>query len=145
MPRLNLLLIAPLLLALTPALHAQQLADLTPHPIYPQPDAHIDDPWSPASNLNKRFPLQVRLSFQDNHFNGYYYTGTGTARLSGSSLPFHYNCGLTFDEAVYQARWIKPGKKLAILMQQPYSHHTASCRIYVTSTSAKRRQQAPPS
>ena len=87
MSRLTLLLTAPLLLALTPALHAQQLADLTPHPIYPQPDAHIDDPWSPASNLNKRFPLQVRLTFQDNHFNGYFYTGTGTARLSGSSLP----------------------------------------------------------
>jgi len=145
MSRLTLLLTARFSSLSPPALHAQQLADLTPHPIYPQPDAHIDDPWSPASNLNKRFPLQVRLTFQDNHFNGYFYTGTGTARLSGSSLPFHYNCGLTFDEAVYQARWIKPGKKLAILMQQPYSHRTASCRISVTSTPAKLRQQTPPS
>ena len=145
MPRLTLLLTAPLLLALPLALHAQRFADLTPHPIYDQPSPHIDDPWSPAAMLNKRFPLQVRLTFQDNHFNGYFYTGTGTARLSGSSLPFHYNCGLTFDEAVYQARWIKPGKKLAILMQQPYSHRTASCRISVTSTPAKLRQQTPPS
>ena len=149
MSRLTLLLATPLLFALTPALHAQRFADLTPHPIYDQPGPHIDDPWSPASNLDKRFPFQIQLTFQDNHFNGYYYTGTGTARLSGSAalqiLPFHYHCGLTFDEAVYQARWIKPGKKLAILMQQPYSNRTASCRIYVTSTPPKPPQQTPPS
>ena len=144
MPRLTLLLTAPLLLTLTPALHAQTFVDHTPYPIYGQPSPHVDDPWSPAATLNKRFPLQVRLTFQDNHFNGYFYSGTGTARLFGSTLqaiPFHYHCGLTFDEATYQARWITPGKKLAILMQEPYSSHTASCRIYVTST----KPPTPPS
>jgi hypothetical protein len=109
---------------------------MTPYPIYPQPDESRSAYalWSPASTPNSHFPLQVSVVLNTNHYNGYNFVGDGTIQLLGDTpqvLQVHYRGGLTFDAEEYvhyQARWITPGKKLAILMQKPESSRTAACR-----------------
>lgn len=93
-----------------------------------------DRPWVPASLDNPRYPVRVRLLFQNSHFTGYGFKGTVDGRIlspQGNAVSFRYNCGRTFstqNSPTYPARWLKPNK-LQILMGDPDSDRTQKCTL----------------
>ena len=102
------------------------------------PSSSIPDrpspPMVPAHVANPRFPLQVQVLSARWKYNGNHeYKGAGILALVGQStqdIAYHYRCVNSFEASdTYQARWVKPGQTLEILMSGPRSHHTNTCRL----------------
>jgi len=91
-------------------------------------------PWFRPHVANPRFPLQVQVLSARWKYNGNHeYKGAGILALVGQStqdIAYHYRCVNSFEASdTYQARWVKPGQTLEILMSGPRSHHTNTCRL----------------
>ena len=59
-------------------------------------------------------------------------SGEGHLFDSGQDLTFSYRCDITFPPdrpEEFYARWVRPGRKLEIRLQEPGADHTRSCRI----------------
>ena len=56
---------------------------------------------------------------------------TGVLALAGTRYRFRVNCGSVFgqDGGDYEARWVKDGKKLEIVMSQSGSGHQSKCIV----------------
>ena len=91
--------------------------------------------WKVASEPNSRFPVIVRLVLQEKRYDGFNYVGSGTGYVFNpqeENISFRYVCDLTFAQRLpteFQARWVRPGRKLEILLQKPGSTRTGTCRI----------------
>ena len=84
--------------------------------------------------MNPRFPITVRLDLQDNRYDGFDYAGSGTGHVfnpQGENIEFRYRCDLTFSvgPTEFYARWVKPGRKLEILLEKPGTTRTRTCRV----------------
>jgi hypothetical protein len=111
----------------------------------PMPEAPSDLPqpkaWKAAINPDPRFPLRVKLTFDQgrnrNKYNGLSYYGRGIAEViapQATNLNFTYDCDLSLGHlGELQARWITPGRKLEVLLQNAGATRTRTCRISVSS------------
>lgn len=129
--------VAVLLGVLTSGALAQQGAS-EPFPLVPDGPPIPDRPQAPlvpATIADPRFPLQAQILNGRWKYNGNHeYKGAGNLQLTGQTdqdLSYHYRCVNSFKVKgdTYQARWVKPGQKLEILMSKPGSHRTETCRL----------------
>ena len=135
---IGLLLLAVLFQASTTMGNAQ-----APPDGFPVWSGYIPDrpqrPLAPATIANPRYPLQAKILNGHWIYNGNHeYKGYGTVMLLGQtkqSLSYKYRCVYSFRVSgmTYEARWVKPGQKLEILMGKPNSHRTESCKLSTTS------------
>jgi hypothetical protein len=106
-------------------------------------DGYVPDrpqrPLVPATVPNPRFPLQAQILNGNWKYNGNHeYKGSGTVVLLGQTnetLSYKYRCVNSFRGSglTYQARWVKAGQKLEILMDKPNSRGTRACRLSTRS------------
>ena len=102
-------------------------------PIPDRPEAA----FLPAKLAGPRYPLEVQILEGRWMYNGNHeYKGKGSLQVEGQPgkpVSYTYRCVNSFEEAglTYPARWVKPGRKLEILMISRGSKHTKACRLSV--------------
>jgi hypothetical protein len=90
-----------------------------------------------ADTPDPQFPLRVQLQFDYNQWNrtygGYYGFGRFTfADQSTKEYTFDYGCNVSFLQPQtnqFQARWVKDGHKLEVLLNDPNKHKVHTCRL----------------
>jgi len=89
--------------------------------------------WHAAMVPNSRFPLRLAMKFTENRYDGFNFRGAGDAELLGTSsskFVFSYRCDLSLlENSWFEARWVKPGVKLEVLLENPSGTHTRTCRV----------------
>jgi hypothetical protein len=135
MSRRILILLCPLLFVLTLSLHAQsQIDEFASQDQFPI-DYLSPRPWISDMTPNPRFPITVRLSLDYGHYTGISWIGRGSGHVfnpRGEDIDFHYRCGATFPSGVpieFYGRWVQPYRKLDILLRNPVTGRTRTCRI----------------
>jgi len=90
-----------------------------------------------SATPNPQFPLRVQLQFDYNRWNrtygGYYGFGKFTfANQSTKEYNFDYGCNVSFLQPQanqFQARWVKNGHKLEVLLNDPDKNKVHTCRL----------------
>ena len=135
MSRLRLIFAVALLFAALPVMHAQGgfrtanwLADSAPAP-------RAEPPWKPEDTAKARFPITVSLTQNTPRYDGVNYRGDGMGHVfnpQGENIRLSYRCDLTFAtgrSTEFFGRWIVPDRKLEILLEQPGTGRTRTCRV----------------
>ena len=102
-----------------------------------------------AATPNPKFPLRVQLQLDYNRWNRTYggYYGIGKFTLSDQSAKeynFDYGCNVSFLQPQtnqFQARWVKDGHKLEVLLNDPHKNKVHTC----TLTALANEPPPPPS
>jgi hypothetical protein len=136
MSRRTLLLLCPLLFIATLSAHAQ-IGGRSEFAWQDQnaPDYLDPRPWVSAMQPNPRFPITVQLSQESRRYTGISWIGYGEGHIfnpRGENIEFHYRCGVTIPSGVpieFYGRWVQPYRKLDILLRNPVSGRTRTCRI----------------
>ena len=120
-----------LLLALALLVAAPGFAQVDSPPYGVETPSPIKGPQlASPTTASPDFPLQVWLRLRHNAWEGSYeyYAGDGRFEIASPTrakpINFEYQCGVTFLKPAaneFQARWVKPGKTLQILLDDPGS------------------------
>jgi hypothetical protein len=136
MSRRILLLLCPLLFAVALSAHAQiNGSDEFAWQDQYAPDYANPQPWVSDMDPNPRFPITVQLSQESRRYTGISWIGHGEGHVfnpKGENIEFHYRCGVTMASGVpieFYGRWVQPYRKLDILLRNPVSGRTRTCRI----------------
>lgn len=114
------------------ALSAHAQVDMSP--VIPAPKGpHLASP----DTANPAYPLRVWIRINHNRWDGYagYYHALGTFTVDPAAsvvYNFNYECPVSFydrPDTHYQARWIKPGKKLQVLLYDSQSNKNRTCSL----------------
>jgi len=91
--------------------------------------------WVATWQRNPMYLLTVRLHVEQFRYGLTAAVGQGEAHLfnpHGEDLRFRYRCDRVFptgSPAEFEARWVKPGRQLEILLRQVGTDHTGTCRL----------------
>jgi hypothetical protein len=134
MMRVQLLFVLSLLVLVATSACAQRNEGIPPSRLGPYPRG----PKLPtAATPDLQFPLRVQLEFDYNRwsltYGGYYGFGKFTfADRSTKEYNFDYGCSVSFlqpENHQFQARWVKEGHKLEVLLNDPNKNKVHTCRL----------------